>query len=404
MIFCCNRILSDSELSRLKDYNFKPGNFTFLDRVMMKYLWEPVVRALPTWFSPNLLTLLGGLCVFIMNFFVFYYVPNFKAVSVPKWTSLVSSILVFVYTTFDGIDGMQARRLKLESPMGQLLDHGTDGLVSSFFCYFTFLVSPSGFSMVNTLITVSALINSSAVNWREENFGTFSYTNSFFIFGVSEPLLAVVSILFIDYFYPKFWLSPMVKILRKYKSLRFIVKYLPKNLTWFTGFLYFALAISFYTFVGFPYEMYKSNKSKKNLIRLTLYLIFNCVFPPMLTLSLPQKLHGLYSIFVSSIGGMGVIFIIIANLRRKKHVLFYPEFLFHYVLVFIGYALVLSRVIFGLKYDKIVFNSVCFERTLLFLTVFGIFLGLLKAVRVFHEIKTHLGLPFFTTKRPSKRL
>eukprot|EP00375_Theileria_parva_P004005 XP_766692.1 hypothetical protein [Theileria parva strain Muguga] len=348
-----------------------------------------------------------------MNCLVFYYVPNFKAKSVPKWTSLISSFLVFFYTnrlfnyiliiTFDGIDGIQARRLGLASPLGQLLDHGTDALVCSFFCYFTFLVKPTGFSHLNTLINISALCNAAAVNWQEETFGTFSYTNSFFIFGVSEPLLAVVLILMLDYLFPSFWLSPVSKFLTKHKSLRFLLKMLPKNLDFFTSFLYFALSISFFTFFGFPYEMYKLHKSLKKTLKLTLYLLFNCVFPTLLTDFLPAKLHVSYSLFASTLGGFGIIFIIISNLRRSERVLFYPEFYFHYMVVVVGYLLVLGRVLFDLRLDALVFNSPYSQNFLVFLTLLGTVLSLTKAVRVLYEIKTYLGLPFFTTKRPENR-
>ncbi|XP_953600.1 ethanolamine phosphotransferase, putative [Theileria annulata] len=397
------RIIPESQLPSLKDYTFKPGNFTFIDNLMLKYFWEPVVNFLPKWLSANLLTLFGGLCVFIMNCLVFYYVPNFKTKSVPKWTSLLSSFLVFFYTTFDGIDGIQARRLGLASPLGQLLDHGTDALVCSFFCYFTFLVKPTGFSHVNTLINVSALINAAAVNWQEENFGTFSYTNSFFIFGVSEPLLAVALILMSDYFFPSFWLSPISKFVTKHKSLKFMLKYLPKDLDFFTPFLYFALSISYFTFFGFPYEMYKLHRNLKKTMKLAMYLLFNCILPTLLIDFLPPSLHVSYSLFASTLGGFGIIFIIISNIRRSERLLFYPEFYPHYMVVLVGYLLVLGRVVLGLKFDALVFKSPYLKPLLTTLTLLGTALSLTKAIRVLYEIKTYLCLPFFTTKRPENR-
>eukprot|EP00375_Theileria_parva_P004006 XP_766693.1 hypothetical protein [Theileria parva strain Muguga] len=41
------RIIPESQLPSLKDYTFKPGNFTFLDNLMLKYYWDPVVKILP---------------------------------------------------------------------------------------------------------------------------------------------------------------------------------------------------------------------------------------------------------------------------------------------------------------------------------------------------------------------
>lgn len=38
---------------------------------------------------------------------------------------------MFVYQTFDAIDGKQARRTKTSGPLGQLFDHGCDAVTTS---------------------------------------------------------------------------------------------------------------------------------------------------------------------------------------------------------------------------------------------------------------------------------
>ena len=48
----------------------------------------------------------------------------------PWWVFLMSSGCFFFYTTMDAIDGGQARRTKSSSPLGQLFDHGCDGVLS----------------------------------------------------------------------------------------------------------------------------------------------------------------------------------------------------------------------------------------------------------------------------------
>lgn len=47
---------------------------------------------------------------------------------IPTWVSLYSVLCVFLYQSLDAIDGKQARRTKSSSPLGQLFDHGCDGI------------------------------------------------------------------------------------------------------------------------------------------------------------------------------------------------------------------------------------------------------------------------------------
>jgi phosphatidylglycerophosphate synthase len=47
---------------------------------------------------------------------------------VPAWVGVYSVICIFLYQSLDAIDGKQARRTKSSSPLGQLFDHGCDGI------------------------------------------------------------------------------------------------------------------------------------------------------------------------------------------------------------------------------------------------------------------------------------
>lgn len=48
--------------------------------------------------------------------------------TLPRWTYLVMAIGVFLFQTLDGVDGKQARKTNSSSPLGQLFDHGLDGI------------------------------------------------------------------------------------------------------------------------------------------------------------------------------------------------------------------------------------------------------------------------------------
>ncbi|KAI3807644.1 hypothetical protein L1987_23577 [Smallanthus sonchifolius] len=46
----------------------------------------------------------------------------------PRWVHFAHGLLLFLYQTFDSVDGKQARRTNSSSPLGELFDHGCDAL------------------------------------------------------------------------------------------------------------------------------------------------------------------------------------------------------------------------------------------------------------------------------------
>ncbi len=91
-----------------------------------RVLFRPVLARIPDSVAPNAISLLGLLC-------------SLSAVSIilasRRWGVpagyLVGSVLFFGYLTADNVDGALARRSGQTSRMGELLDHGLDGLSSA---------------------------------------------------------------------------------------------------------------------------------------------------------------------------------------------------------------------------------------------------------------------------------
>ncbi|XP_031741212.1 choline/ethanolaminephosphotransferase 1 isoform X2 [Cucumis sativus] len=50
----------------------------------------------------------------------------------PRWVHFAHGLLLFLYQTFDAVDGKQARRTNSSSPLGELFDHGCDALACAF--------------------------------------------------------------------------------------------------------------------------------------------------------------------------------------------------------------------------------------------------------------------------------
>ena len=74
---------------------------------------------------------LSGFAFVIANVLtMLYYTPNLDT-DCPPWVYASWSIGLFLYQTFDAIDGSQARRTNQSGPLGELFDHGVDALNTS---------------------------------------------------------------------------------------------------------------------------------------------------------------------------------------------------------------------------------------------------------------------------------
>ncbi|EMS56410.1 putative CDP-alcohol phosphatidyltransferase class-I family protein 3 [Triticum urartu] len=80
---------------------------------------------------PNMITLTGFMFLLTSALLGFLYSPHLDTAP-PRWVHLAHGILLFLYQTFDAVDGKQARRTNSSSPLGELFDHGCDALACAF--------------------------------------------------------------------------------------------------------------------------------------------------------------------------------------------------------------------------------------------------------------------------------
>jgi ethanolaminephosphotransferase len=64
--------------------------------------------------------------------FAAIFVPGMDQEGGPRWVYFSFAIGLWLYSTFDNVDGKQARRTGTSSPLGELFDHGCDALNCSF--------------------------------------------------------------------------------------------------------------------------------------------------------------------------------------------------------------------------------------------------------------------------------
>uniref|UniRef100_A0A7N8YM03 Ethanolaminephosphotransferase 1 n=1 Tax=Mastacembelus armatus TaxID=205130 RepID=A0A7N8YM03_9TELE len=147
---------------------------------IMHPFWNFVVKFLPMWLAPNLITFTGFMFL-VLNFLILaFYDFDFTASGakhehVPSWVWVAAGIFNFLAYTLDGVDGKQARRTNSSTPLGELFDHGLDSWACMLFVatvYSIFGRGESGVSVV-TLYYILWMVLFSFIlsHWEKYNTG-----------------------------------------------------------------------------------------------------------------------------------------------------------------------------------------------------------------------------------------
>ncbi|XP_073139722.1 choline/ethanolaminephosphotransferase 1 isoform X2 [Henckelia pumila] len=81
--------------------------------------------------SLDAITLTGFMFLLTSALLGYLYSPHLDSPP-PRWVHFAHGLLLFLYQTFDAVDGKQARRTNSSSPLGELFDHGCDALACAF--------------------------------------------------------------------------------------------------------------------------------------------------------------------------------------------------------------------------------------------------------------------------------
>ncbi|ELP93289.1 cholinephosphotransferase, putative [Entamoeba invadens IP1] len=114
----------ESSLETLKNYKYQAIDNSFVGKYFYQdFVIAPIMKVVPLWAAPNLITCAGGLFI-VLALFTVYLADYFGA-----FTHLLVGIFFYMYVIFDTLDGKQARKTGSGSPLGELMDHGVDVLV-----------------------------------------------------------------------------------------------------------------------------------------------------------------------------------------------------------------------------------------------------------------------------------
>ncbi len=91
-----------------------------------------IIDVLPSWYSPNALTLTGFVFAASSAFIIWTLMPAMRAgTTLGKTAMMLSALLLIIYAVFDQLDGMQARKLGKSSAFGDFLDHWIDTIIAN---------------------------------------------------------------------------------------------------------------------------------------------------------------------------------------------------------------------------------------------------------------------------------
>lgn len=126
----------------------------------------------------------------------------------PPVVYLINGICLFIYQTLDAIDGKQARRLGLASPLGELFDHGMDSISTVLVWLSVGLTMQSGHEpLMLFLTTIVAMLLFYMSHWVH-------YVTGSLIFGKFDVIelqyLAILTFTITGIMGPQFWSLELV--------------------------------------------------------------------------------------------------------------------------------------------------------------------------------------------------
>ncbi|CAK8564749.1 unnamed protein product [Lathyrus sativus] len=114
-------------VTALHRHKYSGVDHSYVAKYVLQPFWCWFVNLFPLWMPPNLITLTGFMFLLISVLLGYVYSPQLDSAP-PRWVHVAHGILLFLYQTFDAVDGKQARRTNSSSPLGELFDHGCDAL------------------------------------------------------------------------------------------------------------------------------------------------------------------------------------------------------------------------------------------------------------------------------------
>eukprot|EP01091_Cochliopodium_minus_P010483 TRINITY_DN2783_c0_g1_i1.p1 TRINITY_DN2783_c0_g1~~TRINITY_DN2783_c0_g1_i1.p1 ORF type:complete len:494 (-),score=88.83 TRINITY_DN2783_c0_g1_i1:135-1616(-) len=106
--------LSTAQKENLSKWKSKNVDISLSSKIL-GYLWDLMIKFIPSDIAPNVLSFMGLLCNLHAFYLCYLYIDDH-----PKEVSITAVVLMSLSYAFDSLDGRQARKIKNESPLGEL--------------------------------------------------------------------------------------------------------------------------------------------------------------------------------------------------------------------------------------------------------------------------------------------
>lgn len=116
--------VTDAGIANLAKSKHVPAPYTSVDN-LMEPLWLFLAGLVPRWVSPNLVSVVGGLCSTMSSCLALIAVAS-RSTSLCVW----SGAFLLAYMNADAVDGKHARATGQTSPLGAIVDHGIDAFTA----------------------------------------------------------------------------------------------------------------------------------------------------------------------------------------------------------------------------------------------------------------------------------
>ncbi|KAL2209063.1 Choline/ethanolaminephosphotransferase [Sarocladium strictum] len=200
------------ELPALKEYKYSSVDRSLTSKYILKpFYTNVVIKCFPMSMAPNLITLTGFSFVIINVLTMLWYNPTLDQ-DCPSWVYYSWAIGLFLYQTFDAVDGSQARRTGQSGPLGELFDHGVDALNTGM----EVLIFAASQNMGQGWMTVSVLF-ASLLTFYVQTWDEY-HTKTLTLGIVNGPVEGVLILVFIYAFTgymggAHFWQQSMFRVL-----------------------------------------------------------------------------------------------------------------------------------------------------------------------------------------------
>jgi len=246
-----------------------------LSNYVLNPFWNWFVTLWPEWVAPNMITL-SGLAFVLLNFAtLLFYDPMYLtekggSTGPPNWVYFTWAAGLFLYQTFDAIDGKQARRTGMAGPLGEMFDHGCDALNTTLGVILTCHALNLGRSWWTFASQVATLANFYLTTWEEYHTGQL-YLGVFS--GPVEGILMIVTIFIITGFNgPAFWDQKFLSLTRL-ENVEWIASRVP-NLAINVCFMLFAVSALAFNIVTSYTNVFKARRaSRESVVKPLLYLL-----------------------------------------------------------------------------------------------------------------------------------